>query len=1537
MARQRKADALLDAKPTSSARKTNESTMKNPYVSRPRMPAPTVPSTKSKEISKTNTSASAPAFQKRNARDKSNIAPSNIPHTTTDKLLLGLLDGKVKHGATRGPTHPKERQTQNHSRGKQEKRPIETGVDVIHKKGNYNSSNARFGERQNKRIKSLDLVLPPPVRCYPRAEKSNQSRVMGNANNKAREISSLRLKGPSRIGPQRYTKTDENVANGCNIEISEDQSKPAVLSSGTPSNKSNLEETGLPGDDFHDRHSNSVMGGARVHASCDITIPIQPKEPMDSTLLEDGLAHTHSVAVKPLSLGIGRRTNRFSGLKPDKTVLTAPRPSVVSLEENPVSRLHNNSYSNKVVGDAMSNIGVHNEVEPAKTAKHAEWYDPQDHAAMKCEAISNVTNKPQKQTKPKSRNPSVGVNDNFVRLDLKNSAGSCRGARNLKKVNRQKSWRARHRFGKSDSHDDGSEEEGSAAPWSSRTKRQSIAESGEKCFASARNCGVDPLDDFMDGVFSRGVKSPSNAVNASANAPSKREGAVCCIRHSRPCKLLTVKKANKGNKGRKFYVCSMPMGEQCDFFKWEEDTIEATQRALLQSSSNSGFIARQVAASRARFKELTVPELRIEAKKRGLNPAGKKDQLLTRLLIWTRDEIADSVELDTSQDAAVMNNLLTSSNAESFKQDSMEEHDNCTDYDNSECLDIVDVPEASSIAQAPDMTAMIELSDDSSGSYDDDSEVEHFSCDEYDVISTSLNSTAGNPAYKGIDAESTLHEVLEHYFGYTDFREGQEWAIRRCLSHERTLLVAPTGQGKSLCYALPAALMDGVCLVVSPLISLMQDQLRQLPPKIPAATLSGSMTAAQMALIIDDILRGRYKLLFVSPERLASASFRRLIRPKFNVETRQYERQFPPVSLLCVDEAHCLSQWGHNFRPSYLRVKSLLPLIEPKSVLALTATAGPMVVRDICHTLGIPSNEHQRSENGDVGGVKVLNCNRDNIDVFSLVLQSNDERQYLLHKILKDKKDDATERKPKNLPVEEGCLSKGNVIVYVWRQKDTEVIAEQLIGAGVKGGVVCYHGGMDSNDRTRAQCKFLRGKARICVATVAFGLGINKPDIDGVIHLCLPPSLEHYLQEIGRAGRDGRAAKAIALPLVDEMFSRHSLAHSDRLAESQLRIIFTTFQKLVTEALEDIPEDAGVDLDAEEVFVDGLHLALPVSQTVIASDCKEESIETIFSLLEEESASTPSLLSVEGYLPDIATITLKKRSLDKLKNMEQIAQCIAKCATRVDDAGSQADRGGTAMESGFYAYSYGSYKFSIVRCARFMGPVSEPRHVYAALRRLQGNGELELHFDSFGRAMHLRIKQEGINLFRGKRSSKENDDDFTSIISTFLLQFTEKERASVAKVESMYTILQKVSTCNGRGKEIDNLCDFNKSPRLILFQELVKNYFSSADLDVESRGSKDIVDFPKDTALLACLSSDVSSLLQVLRLPAYSAASVNLADSSCADYRDVCLAKILHAIDAPRAPILSWYNHPLWGKYRNYSFSSVVDAVKSVCSDLGCQ
>ena len=555
--------------------------------------------------------------------------------------------------------------------------------------------------------------------------------------------------------------------------------------------------------------------------------------------------------------------------------------------------------------------------EVIETRNHADWYDPDEFARMEMNASSSVNdddadaNAVGDARVKKSRTgaggrggSSTGINDNFVRLDMRNSAGSCRGARNLKRVNKHKLWRAQHRFGMNDTQprdraggttNDGDDDvdgdgggiSGSIYRGKERTRFNSTGkvDGGDlKCFSSATNAGVDPLDDFVDGTYSSTKKK--NVKRVDASAPRTRDESVPnCTRHQRPCKLLTVKRNNKGNKGRKFYVCCMPKGEQCDYFKWEEDTLEAAQRALLESSSNSGFIARQVAAAKLRFRELTVPELRVEAKGRGIKATGKKSEILTRLLIWVRDEIADSVESSSPGQETP-----SSSESKAIADDIVDDDDDSAD-------DSDDDNESTEIA--PFTTKMIELSDDDS-STDYSSDVEDTDDCELEICREVSGPT--RPISSTIQSANTLHDSLENYFGYTEFRDGQEWAIRRVLAHERTLLVAPTGQGKSLCYALPAAIMDGICLVVSPLISLMQDQLRQLPPKIPAATLSGSMTVAKMALIVDDVMRNRYKVLFVSPERLASAAFRRLVRPKFNVETQKFERQFPVVSLLCVDE-----------------------------------------------------------------------------------------------------------------------------------------------------------------------------------------------------------------------------------------------------------------------------------------------------------------------------------------------------------------------------------------------------------------------------------------------------------------------------------------------------------------------------------------------------------------------------------------------------------------------------------------------------------
>ena len=182
----------------------------------------------------------------------------------------------------------------------------------------------------------------------------------------------------------------------------------------------------------------------------------------------------------------------------------------------------------------------------------------------------------------------------------------------------------------------------------------------------------------------------------------------------------------------------------------------------------------------------------------------------------------------------------------------------------------------------------------------------------------------------------------------------------------------------------------------------MQDQLRSLPPRIPAATLSGSLSASDTASILDDVARKRIKILFVSPERLTSPSFRRLFYPKWNTDTQQQERTFPEISILCVDEAHCVSQWAHNFRPCFLRFKGLLQLMKPQSILAVTATAGDRVIQDICHTLGIPSKCHGPNTSTDSeDSILIVDKPRDNINVNCQFVESDDERLNLVSAALK--------------------------------------------------------------------------------------------------------------------------------------------------------------------------------------------------------------------------------------------------------------------------------------------------------------------------------------------------------------------------------------------------------------------------------------------------------------------------------------------------------------------------------------------------------
>ena len=253
--------------------------------------------------------------------------------------------------------------------------------------------------------------------------------------------------------------------------------------------------------------------------------------------------------------------------------------------------------------------------------------------------------------------------------------------------------------------------------------------------------------------------------------------------------------------------------------------------------------------------------------------------------------------------------------------------------------------------------------------------------------------------------------------------------------------------------------------------------------------------------------------------------------------------------------------------------------------------------------------------------------------------------------------------------------------------------------------------------------QFMRGKARICVATVAFGLGINKSDVRGVIHLCLPPSPEHYLQEIGRAGRDGKPAIAMALIMDSEVPHKFSLSYSNQISQSQIYAFLLNMRELTLECL---------SLDEKEEnpnMINHYHadLALPITPLIQSTDCKEETIQTMLSMLEDTFSSFNKFLDIEGIIPNLAVVTLKKRKIAKLALLEEVAKCIQACGVELDsekpsnDASSQnsfAERGGTASQKGFAAYSFGINQFSIVKCARLLGPQAEPRHIYAALRRL---------------------------------------------------------------------------------------------------------------------------------------------------------------------------------------------------------------------------
>ena len=333
---------------------------------------------------------------------------------------------------------------------------------------------------------------------------------------------------------------------------------------------------------------------------------------------------------------------------------------------------------------------------------------------------------------------------------------------------------------------------------------------------------------------------------------------------------------------------------------------------------------------------------------------------------------------------------------------------------------------------------------------------------------------------------SNYQQILKQYWGYDDFRGIQREIIESVGAGHDTLGLMPTGGGKSITFQVPALAMEGVCIVITPLIALMKDQVHHLRQRgIMAAAVYSGMQRDDILRVLENCILGNTKLLYVSPERLGSELF-------------QTKLKHMQVSFITVDEAHCISQWGYDFRPSYLQIADIRRICPDVPVLALTATATPKVVEDICERLSI--DEWQREK------FNVFRMSFERKNLTYLVSYAVDKRTELIQLL-------------------EG--EKGAAIVYVRSRRHAREIAEHLTEAGLSA--TFYHAGLEHAEKDKRQRDWQHDRVRIMVATNAFGMGIDKPDVRIVAHYDLPDSIEAYLQEAGRAGRDGQPARAVLL------------------------------------------------------------------------------------------------------------------------------------------------------------------------------------------------------------------------------------------------------------------------------------------------------------------------------------------------------------------------------------------------------------------------